>query len=370
MKKPTIKDVAASAGVSPACVSMILTGKNLQRFSKQTIQNVYQATRELGYLPKKNRSKSVKNTILIICPSLMNPYYTTLIQSMEQEARVRGFLTLVFTTYWSKNAERDILELSARSTVAGVIFAMIPQQPHLAEEISKMVPMVTVGDRAYSVNIDTVDVNNYAAGRMIAAHLIGLGHNHIAYVSTTLNSEHSSRISRYSGMKEEYAETCPDGSISVFSQDISPNRELYTIAVEHEIGYEMTKKCLKEKPEVTAIVAVNDMVAYGARQALLEAGKRIPEDISLCGFDNIFPSRFEGIDLTTVEHAIVGRGRSSVRLLAEKIQTREDTSHGKAITRMEYQGELVVGSTTGQAPADGAFSYPGNGQTQSGTDRS
>ncbi len=351
MKKPTIKDIATIAGVSPACVSMILSGKNLQRFSEQTIQNVYQATRELGYLPKKQRGKSAKDIILIVCPSLMNPYYTTLIQSMEQEARVRGYLTLVFTTYWNKNAEREILELAARPMVVGVIFAMIPQQPHLAEEVSKMVPMVTVGDKTYSINIDTVDVNNYSAGRMVAAHLIELGHKHIAYVSTTLNSEHSSRVNRCNGLKDEYAHSCPEGSVTVFSQEVSPHRELYIIAVEHEVGYELTKKCLKERSEITAIVAVNDMVAYGAREALLEAGKNIPGDISLCGFDNIYPSRFEGINLTTIEHAIVGRGRSSIRLLTDKIQAQEDVSHGRAITRMEYQSDLLVGNTTGPAPA-------------------
>ena len=88
MKKPTIKDIAAAAGVSPASVSMILNGRNLSRFTEQTIQNVYRASRQMGYVSKKNqRHKNPKQTILIVCPSLMNPYYATLIQSMEQIGR-------------------------------------------------------------------------------------------------------------------------------------------------------------------------------------------------------------------------------------------------------------------------------------------
>ena len=84
MKKPTIKDIAAAAGVSPASVSMILNGKNLSRFTEQTIQNVYRSSRQLGYLSKKQqRHKNPKEMILIVCPSLMNPYYATLTQSME-----------------------------------------------------------------------------------------------------------------------------------------------------------------------------------------------------------------------------------------------------------------------------------------------
>ena len=135
MKKVTIKQVADKAGVSTACVSMILNGRNLSRFSEETVQNVNQASQELGYVPKsRSPHRSQRQLILIICPSMMNPYYATLVQSMEQEARLRGFASLIYTTYWDKEAEREALDLAREKMVAGVIFAMIPQQPPLAEE--------------------------------------------------------------------------------------------------------------------------------------------------------------------------------------------------------------------------------------------
>jgi len=351
MKKTTIKDIAAAAKVSPASVSMILNGRNLSRFTEQTIQNVYRASRQLGYVSKKRqRHKNPSETILIVCPSLMNPYYATLTQSMEQEARLRGYLTMIFTTYWDKAAEREVLEMAMEPHINGVIFSMIPQQPRLAEETSKVVPMVAVGDRAYNLKLDTVDVNNYSAGRMVAAHLIGLGHKHAAYISTTLNEEHSSRIKRYEGLRDEYAQSCPSGTVTVYSQDVSSHKELYVTGVEHEVGYALACRCLEESPHVTAIVAINDMVAYGVRAALIDAGKRIPEDISLCGFDNIYPSRFPGVNLTTIEHAIVERGKSSIRLLSEKLGGKSDLIDENAITRVEYQSKLVQGSTTGPVP--------------------
>ncbi|MCI9148146.1 MAG: LacI family transcriptional regulator [Hungatella sp.] len=351
MKKITIKDIAAAAGVSPASVSMILNGRNLSRFTEQTIQNVYRTSRQMGYISKKNqRHKNPKQTILIVCPSIMNPYYSILIQSMEQEAKLRGYLTMIFTTYWDKAAEREILEIASEPYITGVIFAMIPQQPQLAEETSKVVPIVAVGDRAYNLKLDTVDVNNYSAGRMIAAHLMELGHKHIAYVSTTLNDEHSSRIRRCDGLTDEYLQYCPLGTVTVYSQDVSAHKELYVTEVEHEVGYALTSRCLKETPHITAIVAINDMVAYGARAALIDAGKRIPEDISLCGFDNIYPSHFPGVELTTVEHAIVERGRSSVRLLSEKLKEESQLIGENAITRVEYQSNLILGKTTGPVP--------------------
>lgn len=350
MKKITIKDLAALAGVSPSCVSMILNEQNLGRFSEETIQKVHQARRETGYIPKKNqRHKNPKEKILIICPSVMNPYYATLVQGMEQEAKQRGFITMIYTTYWDQQAERDIMEMMIESDFAGIIFSMIPQQRELAEQISRQIPMVAVGDRNVNLNIDTVDVSNYQSGRMMGEHLIELGHKHIAYISTALNADHSSRINRYDGLKSIYDEACPEGSVKIFSQDVTTETELGTTSIEYEVGYRLTEECLETHPNITALVAINDMVGYGVRQALLDAGKRIPEDISLCGFDNIYPSRFHDIDLTTIEYAIMERGKGSVRLLSAKLEKDSDLLDNNAITRMEYHSRLIVGNSSGPA---------------------
>ncbi len=350
MPKATIKDIAAAAQVSTACVSMILSGKNLSRFSEETIQKVYQASRELGYVPKRYNFHKSKKLIMIICPSLINPYYATLVQSMEQEAKLIGFSSTLFTTYWDKEAEREALELAKDPMVAGVIFAMIPQQPELAEEASLHIPMVAVGDKNVNLKVDTVDVNNYEAGRMMARHLIQLGHRDITYLSTTLNDEHSSRLNRCKGLQDEYLSSCPGGTVTVFSQDVSHEQELHMIEVEHEVGYALGKRCLKEAPLATAIVAINDMVAYGVREALIDAGRRLPEDISLCGFDNLYPSRFSGIELTTIDHSIVERGRSSIRLLAEKLRESGDPGDLTTIRRLEFKSRLVAGRSCGPAP--------------------
>ncbi len=350
MKKPTIKDIAAIAGVSPATVSMILNDKSLSRFSKETIQSVYQACRETGYTSKKMQYyKNPKKIILIVCPSVINPYYTTLIQGMEQEATLRGYMTLIFTTYWNKESESEILEFASNPMISGVIFSMIPQQPKLAERIGRKVPMVAVGDKTIDLNLDTVDINNYNGGRLLGAHLIELGHKHVAYISTPLNEEHSSRMKRCHGLRDVYEESCPDGIVKIYTEEVSSQKELFTIKIEYQVGYALAKRCLEESPEITAMVAINDMVAYGVRDALIDSGKRIPEDISLCGFDNIFPSNFNGIKLTSIEHSITERGRNSVRLLVNKLDGNSIDSEN-AITRIEHQSKLVCSGSTGPAP--------------------
>ena len=117
MKKPTIRDIAKEAEVSPASVSMILNGKSLSRFSQETVSRVYEASRRLGYKPRRQEKGGRRKAILIICPSLPNPYYASLVQGMEQEAKSQGYTTIIYTTYWDKAEERAA---QAAETIRGV----------------------------------------------------------------------------------------------------------------------------------------------------------------------------------------------------------------------------------------------------------
>lgn len=347
-KKTTLKDVAARVGVSSASVSMILTGKNLNRFSDATIEKVYETAKTMGYQTKQ--PKKARQVILIVCPSVINPYFATIIQGMEQEAKIRGLKTMIFTTYWDVEKERYACEFAKNPLVCGVIFAMIPQQPELVRALSEYLPIIAVGDKQNEVGLDTIDVNNFKAGTLIGEHLLSLGHRSIAYVSTGLNKEHSARVRRYEGLKH-CIETA-GAKLHLYTTEISSNTELNTVDIEHQSGRELTNRCLAESPDVTAIVAVNDMVAYGVIDAIKESGKEIPQDLSVCGFDNIYPSSFSGVGLTTVEHYIIEGGQRAVRLLYEKMQPGIRPIHEqKAVTRVEFENELIVRSSTGAPPA-------------------
>ncbi len=347
-KKITIREIASLAKVSPATVSMILNEKSIQRFSNETVELVRRIARENHY-----HLKHMKNThgkILIICPSIMNPYYATLIQSIEQEATTHGYSTTICTTYWNADVERTLLDHAIHSSeIVGIIFSMIPQRPELAKEASAKIPIVAVGDRQEDLGIDTVDVNNYQAGQMVGRHLIELGHKQVAFISSALNEEHTARVRRYEGLKKVYRDCTSEGSVTVYSADITSYRELNTTEIEHEIGYQLTQKCLDSTPEVTALVAVNDMVAYGVLDALAERGLQVPESYSVCAFDNIFPSQFYGMSLTTIEHSIVERGRSTLRLLLDHLNQESGNFSRNSITRVEFKSRLIVRRTTGPA---------------------
>ena len=120
-KKVTIQDIAQASNLSPASVSMILNKKSISRFSEEAVDNVNRIAEEMGY---KVRTKREKREVLIICPSVMNPYYATIIQGMEMEAHTAGYSTRIATTYWFEEKERQVLENIDEERTAGVIFEM------------------------------------------------------------------------------------------------------------------------------------------------------------------------------------------------------------------------------------------------------
>lgn len=142
-----------------------------------------------------------------------------------------------------------------------------------------------------------------------------------------------------------FREACPEGRFLVRTCTITPEQERGDLNIEHRTGYTLARRCMAER-DITAFVAVNDMVAYGVLDAILESGARVPEDYSLCGFDNIYPSHFSRVGLTTVEHHIAEKGRSALEMLHNRITS----GPGCSITRVEVMPELVVRSSTGPAP--------------------
>ena len=329
---------------------MILSGRTDVSFSADTVRKVRETAEALGYAPtaKKRPSLFDRKTVLIVCPNVLNPYYSTIVQAIQQAAADKDCDTLAYTTYRDAENEIRILNAVAGSDLAGVVFTMMPQSTELVERVNRLVPVVVIGDRNTSLNVDTVEMNNYSAGAIIAHYMIGLGHKHIAYISTTLNEANSARVRRLEGVRDTYRDECPEGSVIVRSREVTPKEERDNISIEHAVGFELTRKCLGER-RITAFVAVNDMVAYGVLDAIRAEGRRVPEDYSVCGFDNIFPSQFLPVGLTTVEHYIADKGRNAFEILHSKMSGE---SSDRNITRVEFKHHLIVRDSTAAPRAE------------------
>lgn len=345
-RKVTLADVGRLAGVSAATVSMILSNRKGVSFTEKTVEAVVKAAEALGYKTVAGRRMGAhdpeRETILIAAPNVTNPYYATLIQAIQQSAEEKEYGTCVVATYRSLENELAALSLAENAQFAGIIFTLLAYPDDIIPRIGRKLPVVVIGDRSVALNVDTVELNNYDAGSLIARHMHDLGHKHIAYVSTTLDRSNTIRSQRLKGLEETFAALCPKGTVQVKSRDISPRTELDNLEVEHTVGYELTRKSLSDK-NITAFVAVNDMVAYGVIDAVRDAGFRVPEDYSVCGFDNVFPSQFAGVSLTTVEHYIKDKGHNAFDILHAKIS---GASSDRNITRVEFKHKLIVREST------------------------
>ena len=342
-KKVTLRDIAEATGVTTASVSMILNGKELSRFTPELVRRVLESARRLGYTPPASRSRLQQ--IAVISPSVNNPYHTTIIMGIDRAALASGYVAHVYNTYWNPHVELAILNLLEQQRVAGIIYLMNPLQIERAREISRHTPLVAVCDTVNDLGIDTVDVNNFKAGELVAEHLIRLGHRHIAYLTTSLNAHHLARVRRCEGLQAAFRRLCPEGSVTVYCKDNRYEQEIQSHLIEMDSGRALALECI-QNPKITAIVAINDMVGYGVLDGLLEKGYRVPEDYSLCGFDNVFPSGFRRMGLTTVDHSTDEFGARAFYLLREKAEDQLDKAAAIPITRVEYRSHLIIRGST------------------------
>lgn len=343
-KKVTLKDIAEATGVTTASVSMILNGKDIFRFTPELVSKVLDTARRMHYVSPA--AKREQKHIAIISPSVNNPYHTTIITGIEHAAQANGYLASIYNTYWNPHTELAVLRQMDKRRFAGIIYAMNPIQIEKVLEINHHTPVVAIGDTVSDLGIDMVDINSFNAGCVVAEHLISLGHKHIAYLTTSLNSHHISRVRRCEGLRDAYRRFCPEGSVTVYCKDSQYEQEILSPDIELDSGKELAYECMKD-PGITAIVSINDMVGYGVLDALLEAGCRVPEDYSLCGFDNSFPSAFRRMGLTTVDHSTVYHGAQAFHLLKEKMEDSINQDSAFPITRVEYKSKLILRGSTG-----------------------
>ena len=344
-KKVTLEDISQLAGVSLSSVSMILNARADVSFSAETVRRVRQAAKELGYRAPARLARGRlpgRNVVFIVTPNISNAYYSGLVQAIQQAADEHRFSTLIFTTYRDARKEEEVLNMALALGAAGMIFTLTPQNLRKVEKVNAKIPIVVMGDRNSSPKVDTVELDNYSAGVLIGRHMLELGHRHIAFISTTLNNVNAMRVRRLDGVRAVYSQE-PDTSVQVFTRDITPLEELNDIGIEHRVGYELTMECLKRPSRISGIVAVNDSVAYGVLDALAEKGFRVPEDYSVCGFDNLSASHLWNVGLTSVEHHIEEKGRNAFHILYERMT---GDSAPNNITRVEFTHHLLENRST------------------------
>jgi len=320
MKRPTQNDVAKFAGVSRATVSYVLNGLNDGRvlISKETNKKVIEAIEELGYVPDASaqalRRGSTK-TLGLIIPDMDNPHYWEYANGAEKEALASGYRLLLSSMELNIEHGEDIFKDLSRQRIDGLILmgSFISRseksQKTLNQFLKRQLPIVEIRDNTDTDNnLDRVSSDYYLATKEVMAHLLSFGHRQIGLVY---------------GVQEPvlaedrllpYQESLRAAGLPV--QDDLIIRCGTTI----QDGYQAAESLLKRSNKPTAIIAVNDLLAIGAMRAAVDIGLKIPQDLSVVGYDDILLAKFMAPRLTTVSKDAVGVGRAAVKLLLARIQ--------------------------------------------------
>ena len=356
-KKVTSSDIAKAAGVSQATVSMVLNKKYNVSFSKETIHKVEQAAEEMGYeIPKrKKRKESRKEKLLVVfCPNLTNPYYVMLLQGIETRAKDQGFGLFICNTQRELKMEERYLKMMWELKPQGIIYTCNPSRcfMDLVEELSVHIPIVVVNNQNERLNVDAVELDNSKLGRLMARHLLELGHRKVAYIAPPLTTRQKQRSKIVEGFLKEFEARGLKQNVIIKAADEKIDMSVPDIDSEYKIGYDLTKELLREQNDVTAIVGLNDMIAFGILDALQSEKYKVPGDVSVMGCDNTLFAKMNKVSLTTIEHFVVFKGRDACDIIMKKIQTQNSRiSEFQPIStyHVEYEPKLIVRGTTSYA---------------------
>ena len=350
----TSSDVAKKAGVSQATVSMVLNKKYNVSFSKEVIRKVEEAAAELGYEVPKHRAKKEEKReklLVVISPNLTNPYYVMLLQGIESRAAEQGFGIFVCNTQRDLGMEERYLKMMPQLNPQGIIYICNPSQRFMQTvvDLAKRIPVVVVNNQDERLEVDAVELDNSKLGRLMARHLLELGHRHVAYIAPPLTARQKQRSRRVEGFLKEFQKAGLGENVVIKAADEQIDRDIPGIDSEYKIGYNLTRELLKEHQELTAIVGLNDMIAFGIMDALHDEKYKVPGDMSVMGCDNTLFSKVKKVSLTTIEHFVIYKGMDACDIIMKKIKSR--TKHYTeiepvSIYHVEYEPQIVVRGTT------------------------
>jgi DNA-binding LacI/PurR family transcriptional regulator len=328
-RPPTIRTVAARAGVSKSLVSLVL--QKSPRVSEEKRQAVLKAVAELGYRPDpvaRSLAERRTRTIGIVIDDLSNPWYVELLDGLRPVLHEHGLRPLLA----DGRTEPDAVQALADLRVDGLVLVGTPTASAVDQVngLGSPVPTVVAGTREPLLpTVDVIANDDYHGGRLATTHLVELGHRRIAHV---VGEREVGRLRRMG-----YEAVMTDAGLDVVC--VAGD---WTEAAGRRAGFAL----LGSPDRPTAVVAANDLSAVGVLAAADKLGLRVPEDLSIVGYDNTVFSRLHRLSLTTIDSHSTEVGQVAGRTLTARI----GGERGTAGVRLLFPA-LIERSSTGPAPA-------------------
>lgn len=326
MAKPTMEDVARRAGVSRALVSLVM--QDSDKVSSRSRDAVLDAARALGYRPNlsaRHLASKHTRTLGAVINDLHNPFFAGVVDGVKAAASVLGYRMLLNSAFFDDDDERAALESFIDFNVDGVILMGARIRTSVIEEVARSIPVVVASRPMRSKAVDTINNDDRAGARLVVDHLVDLGHRYIVHIDGGRGAGATQRRNGYVATMRRHG----------LEPRVVPG--MFTEAG----GAVAAARLLADGGSVTAVFAANDMSAIGALDTLAAAGKQVPQDISLVGYDNTFVAALRHIDLTTIDQDRDTIGQRAVEMLIERIEGgRSEARH------MVTTPSLIVRGTT------------------------
>ena len=316
-KRVTIKDVAREAEVSIATISYVINNKD--NLSKETIEKVNNTIRRLNYIPDLSARSLVnkKSTLIgIVIPQtepgkqLMfnNPFYSEFISGVEYTARLNGYHIIIS----GADADESYLEISKKRNLDGIIILGAYPEEFFSDLKKSSIPIVLIDSYCDDHYFHSIQINDRYGGYIATRYLIENGHRDIALLTGKIKKDGVSE-KRYQGYKDALKE-----------YEI-PYRPDYVFEglVDYDYGLNIADRILNSSRNLTAVFSTADIMAMGLIRRLKVLGVKIPDDMSVIGFDDVYITKLIDPGLTTVKQNIFLKGETSVKLILDCINGKQ-----------------------------------------------
>lgn len=331
--RPTVKDVAARAGVSPKTVSNVLTGSVPVR--EETRERVERAMGDLDFVPNLS-ARGLRNgrsgVVALALPDLNTGFSAAIVQLAVREAHTRGLAVQVEETAQEPRREFDLISRARAHLVDGLILNPVTLEDSAVEHTNALPPVVLIGEVAQH-RTDHVWIDSRAAAREVAQHVIGRGARRIAALGAPSPTFRTATAgSRMAGVLD-----AASAAGIPASEVVGVSCEQWTTTA----AAGALRRALAERPTPDAVIAFTDALALGALAALRERGLDVPGDVLLTGFDDLDDSRWSDPPLTTVAFDRSAYVAAAFDLLAERTADRD-----RPPRRITIPHELIVRQST------------------------
>ena len=339
MKSTTIKDIAKKCGVGVSTVSRAIN--NHPEISEETRNMIMEVIKESNFIPNnsaRNLKLSDTKTIAVLIKGIDNPFFQKMIKIFEEEIPKRKYTFILHRVDSNQNEVEVALQLIKEKRLKGIVFlggSFSHQEDKLQEiKIPFVLSTIAIAEGVDKTLYSSVSVDDINESKKIVDFLCENGHEKIAILAYESDDRSISRL-RVKG----YYEALNSRNISVNENLIRytyDNLNAYTM----ENGYNLMKELLEQEEDFTAVYAISDSMAVGACKAILEYGKKIPDDYSVVGFDGLDISYYYNPSITTIRQPVEKMAKETTNILFNLINKKSKTQH------KIFEGELIIRDST------------------------